>query len=186
MCDPPSRRGTAAVVRACAAVDRYDALTARSGVGARGPIRLRPGDLVLMDEASMVATPDLADVITQAAAAGAKVVRFRAAWEQAASLRLRAGDTAMLAEYDQHGRVYGGDPEQMMAADHALRPGLSRRARGKHRRRRRGQSGGPDHLHPQRPRCPGGGARPDPGQRQPSPHRRHHPQGAGRAPRAGC
>jgi translation initiation factor IF-1 len=35
------------------------------GRGARAPVRLRPGDLVLMDEASMVATPDLADVITQ-------------------------------------------------------------------------------------------------------------------------
>src|SRR6266704_1460132 len=32
--------------------------------GARGPVRLRPGDLVLMDEVSMVATPDLADVVT--------------------------------------------------------------------------------------------------------------------------
>ena len=42
--------------------------------GARGPVPLRPGDLVLIDEASMVATPDLADVITQAAAAGAKVI----------------------------------------------------------------------------------------------------------------
>ena len=30
--------------------------------GARGPIQLHPGDLVLMDEASMVANPDLADV----------------------------------------------------------------------------------------------------------------------------
>ena len=29
--------------------------------GARGPVQLRPGDLVLMDEASMVANPDLAD-----------------------------------------------------------------------------------------------------------------------------
>jgi ATP-dependent exoDNAse (exonuclease V) alpha subunit len=27
-------------------------------------------------------------------------VRFRAAWEQAASLRLRAGDAPVLAEYD--------------------------------------------------------------------------------------
>ena len=150
--------------------------------GARGPVQLRPGDLILMDEASMVATPDLADVITQAATAGAKVilagdtqqlqavengggmslladalgyaqltdpVRFRATWEQAASLRLRAGDTSVLAEYDQHGRVYGGEPEQMMdaaaaayvaltldgtdtllmAADHALRRELSRRVR---------------------------------------------------------
>ncbi len=42
--------------------------------GARGPVQLRPGDLVLMDEASMVAPPDLTDVVTQAAAAGAKVI----------------------------------------------------------------------------------------------------------------
>ena len=130
----------------------------------------------------MVATPDLADVITQAAAAGAKVilagdtqqlqavengggmslladalgyvqltepVRFRAAWEQAASLRLRDGDTSVLAEYDQQGRIRGGEPEQMMdaaaaayvaltldgtdtllmAADHALRRELNRRIR---------------------------------------------------------
>jgi conjugative relaxase-like TrwC/TraI family protein len=150
--------------------------------GARGPVTLRPGDLVLMDEASMISNPDLADVVTQAAISGAKVilagdtqqlqavengggmslladalgyaqltepVRFRAAWEQAASLRLRAGDTSVLAEYDQHGRIRGGEPEQMMdaaaaaylaltldgtdtllmAADHALRRELSRRVR---------------------------------------------------------
>jgi hypothetical protein len=130
----------------------------------------------------MVATPDLADIVTQAAAAGAKVilagdtqqlqavengggmslladalgyaqltdpVRFRAAWEQAASLRLRDGDTSVLAEYDQHGRIRGGEPEQMMdtaaaaylaltldgvdtllmAADHTLRRELNRRIR---------------------------------------------------------
>jgi AAA domain/TrwC relaxase len=150
--------------------------------GARGPIRLRPGDLVVMDEASMVANPDLADVISQAAATGAKVIlagdthqsqavqnggglsllaetlgyvqlaepaRFNHGWEQAASLRLRDGDTTVLAEYDQHGRIIEGDPEQMMdaaavgyvaltadgadtllmAADHALRRELSRRIR---------------------------------------------------------
>ena len=150
--------------------------------GARGPVRLQPGDVVLMDEASMVANPDLADVVSQAAASGAKVilagdtqqlqavenggglsllagalgfvqlaepVRFRAAWEQAASLRLRDGDTTVLAEYDQHARITGGEPEQMMdaaaahylalildgtdvllmAADHALRRELSRRIR---------------------------------------------------------
>jgi hypothetical protein len=134
-----------------------------------------------MDEASMVANPDLADVISQAAATGAKVIlagdthqlqavqngglsllaetlgyvrlaepaRFSHGWEQAASLRLRDGDTTVLAEYDQHGRIIGGDPEQMMdaaaagyvaltadstdtllmAADHALRRELSRRIR---------------------------------------------------------
>src|SRR5439155_22586519 len=79
----------------------------------------------------------------------AEPVRFRHAWEQAASLRLRDGDASVLAEYDQHGRIIGGDPEQMMdaaaaayvalsvdgtdtllmAADHALRSELNRRIR---------------------------------------------------------
>ena len=79
----------------------------------------------------------------------AEPVRFRHAWEQAASLRLRDGDTTVLAEYDQHGRIIGGDPEQimdaaaaayvaltaggtdtlLMAADHALRRELNRRIR---------------------------------------------------------
>jgi hypothetical protein len=79
----------------------------------------------------------------------AEPVRFRAPWEQAASLRLRDGDTTVLADYDQHGRIYGGEPEQMidaaaaayvalsangtdtllMTADHALRRELSRRIR---------------------------------------------------------
>ena len=79
----------------------------------------------------------------------AEPARFRGAWEQAASLRLRDGDTTVLAGYDQHGRITGGDPEQMMdaaaaayvaliadgtdtlltAAEHALRRELSRRIR---------------------------------------------------------
>jgi len=79
----------------------------------------------------------------------AEAVRFRAEWEQAASLRLRDGDITVLAEYDQHARITGGDPEQMMdaaasayvalivdgtdvllmAADHSLRHELSRRIR---------------------------------------------------------
>ena len=79
----------------------------------------------------------------------AEPVRFRHAWEQAASLRLRDGDSSVLAEYDQHGRIIGGDPEQimdaaaaayvalsaggtdtlLMAADHALRRELNRRIR---------------------------------------------------------
>ncbi len=115
--------------------------------GARGPIRLHPGNVVVMDEASMVSSPDLADVISQAASSDAKVIlagdtqqlqaveaggglsllsdalgfvqlaepaRFRERREQAASLRLRDGDTSVLAEYDQHARITGGDPEQMM------------------------------------------------------------------------
>jgi hypothetical protein len=79
----------------------------------------------------------------------AEPVRFRSTWEQAASLRLRDGDNTVLAEYDQHGRITGGDPEQMldaaaaaylaltvggtdtllMAAGHATRRELSRRIR---------------------------------------------------------
>ena len=150
--------------------------------GARGPVPIGPGTLLVIDEASMLSGPDLADLIAYAKARGAKIilagdtsqlqavengggmsllagalgyarlaepVRFRHAWEQAASLRLRDGDTTVLAEYDQHGRIIGGDPEQMMdaaaaayvaltaggtdtllmAADHALRRELNRRIR---------------------------------------------------------
>ena len=79
----------------------------------------------------------------------AEPVRFRSEWEQHASLRLHDGDTTVLADYDQHGRILGGEPEQMMdeaaaayvalaadgtdvllmAADHALRRELCRRIR---------------------------------------------------------
>jgi conjugative relaxase-like TrwC/TraI family protein len=150
--------------------------------GVRGAVRVGPGALLLIDEASMISNPDLADLISQAEARGAKVilagdtaqlqavengggmslladvlgyvqlaepVRFRAAWERVASLRLRDGDVSVLADYDQHARIKGGDPEQMMdaaastyvaltlegkdtllmAADHARRQELSRRIR---------------------------------------------------------
>jgi hypothetical protein len=76
-------------------------------------------------------------------------VRFTATWEQAASLRLHAGDVSVLAAYDEHGRITGGDPDQimdaaarayvahildgrdvlLMAADHARRRELCRRIR---------------------------------------------------------
>ena len=150
--------------------------------GARGPLRIGPGTLLVIDEASMISGPDLADLIACAEARDAKVilagdlaqlqavqngggmsllagtlgyvqlaepVRFRNQWERQASLRLRDGDTTVLADYDQHGRIIGGDPEQvmdaaaaayvalsadgtdvlLMAADHALRRELSRRIR---------------------------------------------------------
>jgi TrwC relaxase/AAA domain len=42
----------------------------------------------------------------------AEPVRFTAAWERAASLRLRSGDVAVLDEYDQHGRIRGALPDQ--------------------------------------------------------------------------
>ena len=150
--------------------------------GARGPLTITEDTLLLVDESSMIPTPDLADIVSWAEARSAKMVlagdtgqlqavenggamslladalgyvqlpapvRFRAGWEQAASLRLRAGDTSVLAEYDQHGRIIGGEPEQMidaaaaayvaltldgtdtllMAAEHGLRRELSRRIR---------------------------------------------------------
>ena len=130
----------------------------------------------------MVATADMADIVSHAARSGAKVVmagdtaqlqavengggmslladalgharlaepaRFTAEWERGASLRLRAGDASALAGYDEHGRITGGEPEEMMdaaarayvaltldradvlliAADHARRRELSRRVR---------------------------------------------------------
>ena len=150
--------------------------------GALGPIPTGPGPLLLVDEASMMSTPDLADLITlarnrsgkvvlagdtmqlQAVASGGGMsmlaaclghvrltepVRFRQEWERAASLRLRDGDTTVLADYDQHARIRGGGPEEMtdaavadyvaltasgtdvllMAASHSQRRELSRRIR---------------------------------------------------------
>src|SRR5208282_6370332 len=44
----------------------------------------------------------------------AEPVRFTAAWERDASLRLRRGDTTALDEYDQHGRIRGAPPDQAM------------------------------------------------------------------------
>ena len=44
----------------------------------------------------------------------AEPVRFTAAWERDASLRLRRGDATALDEYDQHGRIRGAPPDQAM------------------------------------------------------------------------
>ncbi len=44
----------------------------------------------------------------------AEPVRFTAAWERAASLRLRHGDATALDEYDEHGRIRGAPPDQAM------------------------------------------------------------------------
>ena len=49
----------------------------------------------------------------------AEPVRFTAAWERAASLRLRSGDATALDEYDQHGRIRGASPDH--ATDQASR-----------------------------------------------------------------
>ena len=44
----------------------------------------------------------------------AEAVRFTEEWERDASLRLRRGETAVLAEYDDHGRIRGNDPAEAM------------------------------------------------------------------------
>lgn len=43
-------------------------------------------------------------------------VRFTAAWEQQASLRLREGDKGALEAYDEHGRITGGDRAEVFEA----------------------------------------------------------------------
>ena len=114
----------------------------------------RDGKVILAEDTSQLQAVEngggmslLADALGYARLA--EPARFRAAWEQYASLRLRDGDTTVLADYDQHGRILGGDPEPMMdaaaaayvaltadgtdtllmAAEHALRRELSRRIR---------------------------------------------------------
>jgi hypothetical protein len=100
--------------------------------------RLTGGDLVMIDESSMVDTPALAAVHHHVTTAGAKLLltgdhrqlaaigaaggmdlmvdaggayeltearRFTHTWEQAASLRLRAGDETVLREYHKQGRL---------------------------------------------------------------------------------
>jgi conjugative relaxase-like TrwC/TraI family protein len=115
----------------------------------RGHLPVRPGDLLVVDEASMVPTGDLAAVEDIATRRAAKILltgdteqlsapeaggamrlladehgyyqlltvqRFDQGWERDASLRLRAGDANVLAEYDQRGRILDGTREQMAEA----------------------------------------------------------------------
>jgi conjugative relaxase-like TrwC/TraI family protein len=48
----------------------------------------------------------------------AEPVRFQSGWEQAASLRLRDGDTTVLADYDQHARIAGGPRSRCWTPPH--------------------------------------------------------------------
>ncbi len=114
---------------------------------ARGAKPVRPGTLLLLDEASMMSMADLAAIMRLAAERGCRVlitgdheqlaaveggggmmmltrqmgyvqlaepVRFTHEWERDATLRLRTGDVSVLAEYDQQGRLRGGDPDEAM------------------------------------------------------------------------
>jgi conjugative relaxase-like TrwC/TraI family protein len=49
--------------------------------------------------------------------------RFAHAWEREATLRLRAGDVTVLADYQEHGRLRGGTPDE--AAEQAYRGWLA-------------------------------------------------------------
>jgi AAA domain len=117
--------------------------------GALGPVTLRPGDVIVMDESSMFGNPDLGDIVDYAAKSGVKVVmaldhrqlqavengggaslvtraqgyvqlpepvRFTEHWERSASLGLREGKVAALAEYAEHGRIRAGAAEEILEA----------------------------------------------------------------------
>ena len=43
-------------------------------------------------------------------------IRFSQAWERSASLALREGKTAALADYVQHGRIRAGTAEEILEA----------------------------------------------------------------------
>ncbi len=111
--------------------------------------QLKPNQLVIVDEASMAATVDIAALGHQVREAGAKLVlvgdpaqldavdaggvlgwmerskhsvalttvfRFQNAWEQAASLRLRTGDPAVIDMYRARDRIHEGSHDDMLDA----------------------------------------------------------------------
>ena len=115
----------------------------------RRRFEVRAGELLVIDEASMVSTAEFSRIVQIGLDAGAKVVvtgdpnqldaidaggamrmltehvdtlqlsevrRFAREWERAASLALRAGNADVLLEYDRHGRLLDGSPEQMREA----------------------------------------------------------------------
>ena len=108
--------------------------------------RLRTGQLLIVDEASLAGTFALDALTAQASGAGAKVLlvgdhkqlsavdaggafhllaergrpatlaslwRFAHPWEAAATLRLRTGDTRVIADYADHDRISAGPAEAM-------------------------------------------------------------------------
>jgi hypothetical protein len=107
----------------------------------------RPGQWVIIDEASQASSIDLARLVRLLEPVGGKLIlvgdpaqvsaigpgglfrylqglgnttelhdvrRFADQWEGPASLRLRAGDTTVLHEYDRRGRFHHGDRRQLI------------------------------------------------------------------------
>jgi hypothetical protein len=124
--------------------------------GARGPLPVSRGSLLVLDEASMMSLADMAAILALARDHDCKVVvtgdheqlaavegggammllarsqgyvqlaepqRFTCSWERDATLRLRAGDVTVLAEYEQYGRLRGGTAEE--ATERAYRGWLA-------------------------------------------------------------
>lgn len=109
--------------------------------------RIRAGEVLIVDEASMVSSADFARLVQLTADAEAKIVavgdyrqlgavdagglfrllahdgpvseleqvwRFSQSWERAASLQLRENDPSVIATYVQHGRIVGGDRDEVL------------------------------------------------------------------------
>lgn len=122
---------------------------------------IRPGALVILDEAGMASRQTIDALAAICAQTDAKLLlvgdpeqlpspdaggtfeliadqvgapvlsqvrRFRHPWERAASLRLRAGDVTVLAEYDRRARITGGSAAE--AEDAAFAAATADRARG--------------------------------------------------------
>ncbi len=90
--------------------------------------------LVLMGDHHQLEAPEASGLFrhlveTLGATELTQVRRFAAAWEAAASLRLRAGDVTVLEEYELRSRITGGSVEEMEAA--ILEAALADTARGR-------------------------------------------------------
>ncbi|GIH20673.1 hypothetical protein Raf01_88450 [Rugosimonospora africana] len=112
-----------------------------------GQWSFRPGQWVILDEASQASSRDLAELVRLLSPVDGKLIligdpaqvsavgpggmfrylaslgnttqlhdvrRFADAWEGPASLRLREGDTTVVAEYDRRGRIHSGHRESLI------------------------------------------------------------------------
>jgi len=116
--------------------------------------RLKPGQLVMIDESSLAGTFALDEIVGAARAAGSKVLllgdfaqtgaveaggafsllvkdrgelvaelsevrRFESAWEKAASIELRLGNSTAIASYEANGRIKAGERQELLDAIYA-------------------------------------------------------------------
>ena len=157
--------------------------------GARGPIPIGPGTLLVIDEASMLSGPDLADLIAYAKARGAKIILAGDTSQLQAvengggmSLLADALGYARLAEPVRFRNQWEQASQPAAARRRHLGPGRVRPARPDHRRRpgaddgrRRGRLRRP-HLGRHRHAADGRRPRAAPRAEPPHPRRPHHPR----------